>query len=46
LASCLEVCLFSLRIVSVPRKGLPLLALLRVSLPACLPPLLLQVLVP
>jgi hypothetical protein len=45
LASCLEVCLSSLRIVPVPRRGLPLLALLLLSLSALLPPLLLQLLV-
>ena len=45
LASCLEVCLSSPRIVLVPRRGLPLLALLRLSLSALLPSLLLQLLV-
>ena len=45
LASCLEVCLLSLRIVPVPRRGLPLLALLHLSLSALLPSLLLQLLV-
>ena len=45
LASCLEVCLSSPRIVLVPRRGLPLLALLRLSLSALLPSLLFQLLV-
>ena len=45
LASCLEVCLSSPRIVPIPRRGLPMLALLRLSPSALLPSLLLQLLV-